>query len=535
MNFGWTWFRDTSSCVGSTRDADAAIAIHPLQRNEATNVIPRLRQDIEDIAKRIKEGRFESEAQVSVGVVQRLLGSLGWPRYDTQIVIPEFAVGGGRRVDYALCHPQKKAVVLVEVKKPGAVNPRAEEQLFGYCVRVGVPIAVLTDGQTWHFFLPAGQGSFEERCFARVDLTSDDSSKAEKRLLRYLQYEEVKDGRSPENAQQDLTRARLDRAYRQAWRRIVEEPANKFLRLFIHEVKNVAALDPSEDDAATWLRRRASARRSAQGLTPPKLVKPPQPPPPKPKPRDSRCWVEFRGERHAVRNGIEILVRAFTLLAEEDPSLCQRVSEKHRWLTRDVKLKPMRILHRDYRQLPGGWWIYSNIIHHEKSKRIEQACQVAGVRFGRDLKIQFPGQQPVPPKPELPVDHSRPQEADSQHWVEFRGERHAVRNGIEVLVRAFTLLAQDDPTFCRRYSDRYQRKTRDRKLRPRVARTRSEIHPNDAALRERCRSLPGGWWVDSNVSNRSKRVWVEQACGLTRFRFGEDLRIHFPEKSADGS
>lgn len=355
-------------------------------------MIPRLRQDIEDIAKRIKERCFESEAQVSQGVVQRLLASLGWPRYETQIVIPEFAVGGGRRVDYALCHPPKKAVVLVEVKKPGAVNPRAEEQLFGYCVRVGVPIAVLTDGQTWHFFLPAGLGSFEERRFARVDLTSDDPIKAEEQLLRYLQYMEVKEGRSPEHAQQDLTRMRQERAYKQAWQSIVERPARRFLQLFVQEVKNVAALDPSEDEAAAWLRRRAAAERIEP---PPPPVEPPNGSDPRPEPAPDPPpkrgdYVIWSGERKDFSKQQDAMQYAFKVLQAENPGFCRRFSKRHRghkklWVV-DRKGLPTAEF-RVPREVGDGWHVETSLSADQKVDRIKKACVVADVSYGHGKKM----------------------------------------------------------------------------------------------------------------------------------------------------
>lgn len=355
------------------------------------NVIPRLRQDIEDIAQRIKEGSFESEAQVRYGVVQRLLERLGWPRYDPQIVIPEFAVGGGRRVDYALCHPPKKAVVLVEVKKPGAVNPRAEEQLFGYCVRVGVPIAVLTDGQTWHFFLPAGQGSFEERCFARVDLTSDDPIKAEEQLLRYLRYTEVKEGRSPENAQQDLTRTREERAYEQAWQRIVERPARKFLRLFIHEAKNVAALDPSEDNAAAWIRRRAAGHIGS----PPPPVPPPDAPVGDPPPKHGD-YVIWRGARKDFSKQNDAMQYAFQRLQAANPDFCQAFSEQHRghkklWVVDRKGLRSAEF--RAAKEVADGWYVETALQAQAKVDRIKKACKVAGFGYGndRDMFVRIGG------------------------------------------------------------------------------------------------------------------------------------------------
>jgi len=73
---------------------------------------------ITEIQKGIREGLFTNEASVSQGIVLRILQALNWPTNDTQIVWPEYMLEG-RRVDYALCHPPKNPVILIEVKMIG--------------------------------------------------------------------------------------------------------------------------------------------------------------------------------------------------------------------------------------------------------------------------------------------------------------------------------------------------------------------------------------------------------------------------------
>ena len=118
----------------------------------------RFAEAIEDLARGIGAGSFRSEAEISQGVIKRVLHELGWPVFNVQVVAPEFRIGT-RKVDYALCHPAGKPSVLVEVKDLGKADGRGQKQLFEYCFHQGVPIAVLTDGREWSFFLPSGQGS----------------------------------------------------------------------------------------------------------------------------------------------------------------------------------------------------------------------------------------------------------------------------------------------------------------------------------------------------------------------------------------
>ena len=119
----------------------------------------KLASTINDIAKGIDAGKFQSEAAISQGVVTRILAVLGWDVYDTQVVTPQFPIrNSARKVDYALCHPPREAAILIEVKDIGKADGKGEIQLFEYCFHEGVNIAILTDGRLWSFFYPAGGG-----------------------------------------------------------------------------------------------------------------------------------------------------------------------------------------------------------------------------------------------------------------------------------------------------------------------------------------------------------------------------------------
>ncbi len=61
-----------------------------------------LKEHIDDICNNLVKQVFTSEALVSEGIVRRLLDALDWPRFNPQVVIPEYPVGKGERVDFAL-------------------------------------------------------------------------------------------------------------------------------------------------------------------------------------------------------------------------------------------------------------------------------------------------------------------------------------------------------------------------------------------------------------------------------------------------
>jgi len=53
-----------------------------------------LKEHIDDIREGLETDRYSSEADVSQGIVQRLLDVLTWPMYNIQVIIPEYSSRG---------------------------------------------------------------------------------------------------------------------------------------------------------------------------------------------------------------------------------------------------------------------------------------------------------------------------------------------------------------------------------------------------------------------------------------------------------
>ena len=104
---------------------------------------------VREIQSRLKTGQFANEASVSQGAVLPILQALEWPIFDAQMVCPEYTLEN-RRVDFALCHQVRRPEFFIEVKQVGQ-SEGADRQLFEYAFHAGVPLAVLTTGQEWHF------------------------------------------------------------------------------------------------------------------------------------------------------------------------------------------------------------------------------------------------------------------------------------------------------------------------------------------------------------------------------------------------
>jgi len=215
---------------------------------------------IEDLKQRIAAGSFHGEAEVSQGVVSRILHELGWPVFDVHVVTPQFRIGT-RKADYALCHPPGTPSVLLEVKDLGKADGKGEKQLFEYCFHEGVPIAVLTDGRVWSFFLPAGQGSYHDRRFARINLVGDDPEDSAKTLLDYLGAREVQSGEARKQAQRKYEADRKAREaaskYVSVWRKLLAGPESLLLDLFCEEVEQVTKARPDRTGAAEFIRAQA--------------------------------------------------------------------------------------------------------------------------------------------------------------------------------------------------------------------------------------------------------------------------------------
>ena len=195
--------------------------------------IETLKEHINDIRNGLRDGAFTNEESVKQGIVLRLLHALGWPRYNTQVIIPEYSVEGGR-VDFALCHPALNPLVFIEAKQVGKIEG-AEKQLFEYAYEE-LPIAILTDGQKWSFFYPSGQGDYGERLVYQLDLIETDLEESAERLHRYLNYKLIRNGKATEAIEYGYRFISQWRQIEEAWSKLLEKGSG-LVRLVAEEVK----------------------------------------------------------------------------------------------------------------------------------------------------------------------------------------------------------------------------------------------------------------------------------------------------------
>lgn len=165
-------------------------------------------------------------------------------------------------------------------------------------------MAVLTDGATWHVYLPAMQGSYDERRVYLLDLAERDPAESAARLERYLGREAVESGEAEERAKADYKRSRQRResvgAIPQAWANLVAGEGTRLVDLVAAEVESVSGFQPHPDDVAAFL---GSLRPSSATLPSPT---PSKPQPVSPEPIRAGAWS---GKGVALPEGTELRAR----------------------------------------------------------------------------------------------------------------------------------------------------------------------------------------------------------------------------------
>lgn len=327
-----------------------------------------LKEHIDDIRNRLKEGGFKNEASVSQGIVLRLLGELDWPSHDTQVVIPEYPVEG-RRVDFALCQPPSKPLVFIEVKPVGKIEG-AEKQLFEYAFHKGVPVVILTDGKEWHFFHPSGQGEYKDRKVYNVDLTEVDHAESTARLSRYLNYQSICTGEAIKAIEDDYRAVSKQRQAEanlpEAWIRLVQEEDEILLDVVAEKTESLCGDKPSTDQVLNFVKSLVQVESHSKEI--------PLPPIPKKIPRSPK----ISSSRFVVTmsDGEKI---DYSVASDTFAEVIERLG-----LKRVEKVNPKLLstsnTYRVFRKR-GGYYININFTNDQKKKILENLANTLGTRL----------------------------------------------------------------------------------------------------------------------------------------------------------
>ena len=144
-----------------------------------------------------------NEATTQQYVVLPILRALGWDDTDlaSMAVLPEYQIES-RKADYALyVKPIESPVVLIECKRWNEPITRHEEQICFYAYSGNIPLAIITNGRHWRFYLPHWRASsLSDRIFCETDIAVDMDS-AISDLERYLLKSNIVSGDSELDAE----------------------------------------------------------------------------------------------------------------------------------------------------------------------------------------------------------------------------------------------------------------------------------------------------------------------------------------------
>lgn len=362
-----------------------------------------MKEEILSIQENLKLGKYQNEAAVSQGIVQRILSLLGWPIYDTSIVTPEYSVES-KRVDYALCHPASKPVIFIEIKQVGH-SIGAERQLFEYAFYQGIPMAILTDGQEWQFFLPAEQGEFSDRRVYKLDILERNIDDSIIVFRKYLDYSNVKSGDAIDAARRDYRNIRQQREavtnLPEAWNRLVQEGDEVLIDLLVDKVESICGYKPSQDQVVDFLSSNLqlsfmlnTSKKATSGINKKEETKNNE------KVSLGRIGFELFGKFYPCKNARDIMYGTLNNLANQDPSFLPRFANlpRHGRTRRYVasnridlnSSRPDLALSEEYsKEIRPGWFININLSKRTIEKVLRLACQVASIQYGKDLIVYF--------------------------------------------------------------------------------------------------------------------------------------------------
>ncbi|WP_419907417.1 hypothetical protein [Candidatus Poriferisodalis sp.] len=380
----------------------------------------------------LASGLVVSEAAVQASVVRPILRELGWDDADPRQWQMEYPVDNGR-VDEALIGPLGKPLVFVEVKRPGVLSPKAEDQLFRYANNKGVPLLVLTDGDTWDLYLSMAEGEPVERRFTRCKLTESSEFCGVARDLRtFLERSEVLSGAARKAAEARLEQVKhreigkggLDSAWEELLRgpdeilrdllieRVEENvgsrPGTRDAEEFLRMLAAIVPVTAQQGDVAKWLQAAPANLTSGMKATVTRWLKQsaghtpgkpsPDGAPPKPTPGSGKLsGIRIRGREHEVLE----FVRVHLLLASELESWNGGLLNELAARAKPGMKNPRAVRASDpvlqtdrskyYRQIPQypEWYLHVHWSAKDHQRLMREMTELAGLSWGSDVVVLF--------------------------------------------------------------------------------------------------------------------------------------------------
>lgn len=228
-----------------------------------------LEQQLVRAHEELASGDLRLEINVRLKVVRPVLRELGWDDRDTSHMVAERRIGKRRAVDEALFDEFGNPAVFVEAKRQRHLQDKtryeqARHQLFRYARDEPARLLLLTDGETWDFFLRRAPGPPSERRFLRLTLTEPESfTAAATELRRFLGRTAVLDGSAVRAAQARLRRekARAERRREMhiAWQKLLGSADKTMRSRLADKVERDAGRRPAAREVNEFLRAQSES------------------------------------------------------------------------------------------------------------------------------------------------------------------------------------------------------------------------------------------------------------------------------------
>ena len=364
---------------------------------------------------RIRSNLLEKEADVKQAVVSPILRALDWDDSDPAECKCEHPVPGGS-VDYALIRSSDKTLlVFIETKRLGGLSPQGENQLLEYAFKAGAPLLILTDGNIWDFYLSMMEGAPNDRRFYRAELKSEKNiSECAQHFTDYLRKDRVVSGKARKIAERRQKiknqKSKARNAISGVWRDLLAE-SDGLRGLLVVAVESKCGTKPELDDVKAFLAKQvasspqtspvatalsslSSPRQKSAGSKPPRSSVNNQ---------DQKTHLKIVGfvlfgKETPCGHGGNTLAEVLKAFQRRDPEFMPRfavhrisVSRARRLVAQNQEAlykKSRHLLSKgESKKLEHGWWLGSNLSAGNIRRRIQIACEVAGVKFGSELTL----------------------------------------------------------------------------------------------------------------------------------------------------
>ena len=460
-----------------------------------------IERTIAKIVQKLREGRFRNEQSISQGIVLPILGDLGWDVFDTNAVWPEYSTGEGR-VDFALCAPPEKPKCFVEVKQQGKAEDGVKQAL-EYAFHTGAQFVTLTDGQTWSFYLPAEQGSYEDRRVFMLDLFERSVRESAEIFHRYLEQERVASGEALDTARKEYRNKNRRSAARQAipasWNELVARKDKQLVELLTDAVESKAGIRPDEKDVLNFLSRLTTAET-------PVPVQPPGPSPTYP-PVDTKR----RYDTHPSEADMRVYALVDGTRAPRKGSVLSHICDAIKATGGQASLKDIK------HEIISGGHRGARSAKPLTAKNVTDAVW-QGVKRGI-LKV-------VAGKPvNIPATgNGGGASALRTGSGVLHGKRFTYGSAKEAMVVILSELAKADSTFLQRCSRHPAFRGRTRRY---IAQRAADLYPGRPDFARKHDVLPGGWVVGTHLDNQLKMKIIKGAAEVAGISFGRDVIVDF--------